>query len=208
MKSTSKVLLAGITASALVVTGASTASATSAKSAPASAISSTVAQASFDDRDVVEFLAFGQGDINTAHPKLMSALGYEGMLAEEPPADLIDDILNGVIDANPAFSIEVTQRLQSGDPVAVEAALTVYNETMLEYVETSDIWEAEASEDGSGTAYCLVWPLAAAVAVVVAVVSTRTVAYVDPGGPRAAIGSDDRLTRQEAAAEIAATITN
>ena len=208
MKKTGKLLLASITTGALVLAGTSVASAAVAGQDPTQLVSTSVAVSDYNDREAIEFLAFGSGSIDTDNPGLISALGYDGLAAEAPPAELIDEILAGVTEVNPDFHDEVTVPLQSGDPVAVEAALTTYNDSMIKYVKSSDDWAVGTGEDGTATAYCLVWPLALAVALVVAVVSTRIVAYVGPSTPSATLASDDRLTRQEAAAAIATEITS
>jgi SdpC family antimicrobial peptide len=191
MKNAGKLLLASITAGALVLAGTSAASASAVRQDPTHLVSANVTANDYSDRDVIEFLAFGSDEL----------------AAEAPPAELVDDILAGVTEVNPEFHNQVTEPLQSGDPVAVEAALTTYNDSMIEYVRSSDEWAVGSDEDGTATAYCLVWPLALAVALVVAVVSTRIVAYVGPSTPSATLASDDRLTRQEASAAIASVIT-
>lgn len=206
MKNAGKLLLTGITAGALVLAGTTAASADSANHDAPRSVAADVAAGGYTDREVVEFLAFGAGSIDAEHPGLITELGYDGIAPEAPPAELIDEIVAGVTQVNPKFHAQVTQPLQSGDPVAVEAALTVYNDSMIEYVKSSDDWTLGSGDDGSATAYCLVWPLALAVALVVAVVSTRVVAYVGPSTPSATLASDDRLTRQEASAAIASTI--
>jgi SdpC family antimicrobial peptide len=134
-----------------------------------------------------------------------SGLGYEE-LSEEPQDEAVDTFLAGVMSVNPEFNTDVTARLQSGDPIAVEAALTSYNDSALEYVQTSDEWAGTLKDDGTGTANCLVIPLAVAVALVVAVVSTRIVTYVGPGARGGRAADDNRLTRQDASAAIAMTI--
>ena len=206
MKNLGKPLLVAITAGALVLSGTTAASADNAsRDASVSAVADVTTR-DYTDREVVEFLAFGAGTIDAEHPVLIAELGYDGVAAEAPPAELVDEIVAGVTQVNPEFHAQVTEPLQSGDPVAVEAALTVYNDSMIEYVKGSDDWTVGSGDDGSATAYCLVWPLALAVALVVAVVSTRIVAYVGPSTPSATLASDDRLTRQEASAAIASTI--
>lgn len=205
MNKLSKILLAGITAGALVLAGTTAASATATRHDVSATATAGSARSNFSDRDVIEFLAFGSGKIDAAHPGLIAALGYD-FPTKQPPSSLVDDIVAGVHKVNPAFHAQVTEPLLSGDPVAVEAALTTYNDSMLEYVKTSDKWATAPAKDGSATAYCLVWPLALAIALVVAVVSTRVVAYVGPSTPSATMASDNRLTRQEAAAAIAETI--
>ncbi|SMQ75549.1 antimicrobial peptide, SdpC family [Plantibacter sp. VKM Ac-1784] len=207
MKNAGKLLVASITAGALVLAGTSAASASAVRQDPTHLVSADVTANDYSDREVIEFLAFGSGSIDADHPGLIVALGYDELAAEAPPAELVDDIVAGVTEVNPEFHDQVTERLQSGDPVAVEAALTTYNDSMVEYVKSSDDWAVGSDEDGTATAYCLVFPLALAVALVVAVVSTRIVAYVGPSTPSATLASDDRLTRQEAAAAIASVIT-
>jgi len=206
MKNAGKPLLVAITAGALVLAGTTAASANSASRDAPLTVAADVTAGDYTDREVVEFLAFGSGTIDAEHPGLIAELGYDGLAAEAPPTELVDEIVAGVTQVNPEFHAQVTEPLQSGDPVAVEAALTVYNNSMIEYVKSSDDWKVGSDDDGSATAYCLVWPLALAVALVVAVVSTRIVAYVGPSTPSATLASDDRLTRQEASAAIASTI--
>lgn len=93
---------------------------------PASNTQTAPRATTFDDRDVVDLLAFGRGPIAEQRPELVRQLGHAA--ASEAPAALTDTLLADLRKVNPSFTVRVTQNAQAQDPYRADAALQNFSD--------------------------------------------------------------------------------
>ncbi|RLP82313.1 hypothetical protein D9V34_11020 [Mycetocola lacteus] len=93
---------------------------------PASTAQTAPRATTFDDRDVVDLLAFGRGPIAEQHPELVRQLGHAA--ASEAPAELTDTLLADLREVDPDFTARVTRSAQAKDPYRAEAALQAFSD--------------------------------------------------------------------------------
>ncbi|WP_030143825.1 hypothetical protein [Mycetocola saprophilus] len=123
--STKKTLAAlALTATLAIVPAALPAQAATATTQ--SANQTTTRAAAFDDRAVVDLLAFGRGPIAEQRPELVRQLGHAG--ASSAPADLTDTLLADLREVDPDFTARVTTGAQAKDPYRAETALQAFSD--------------------------------------------------------------------------------
>ncbi|MGX1695280.1 hypothetical protein ACWIBQ_07875 [Microbacterium keratanolyticum] len=129
-------------ATSMVAAPPATAAPSSAPDAP------PVESAPYSDADVIEFLAVGTGPIPVDHPDLAAFIPEVD--TRDLSAEEVSAIVEEVIDANPNFNEEVTERIQSGDPYETLSALEAYNDTIYELAPSN------GAADGGYTGQCVV----------------------------------------------------
>ncbi|MER8182732.1 sporulation delaying protein family toxin [Kitasatospora sp. NPDC094015] len=128
--------VAGATLAATLMAGvAGTASAADAGTAGA-APARSVAQASYSDRDVVDFLVFGQGQAATAHPELARQIRDRRGDTSVTDAQL-SSLVQGMQQADPEYHARVTEAVQSKDPFVVQQGMVSLNEDLKGYIATN-----------------------------------------------------------------------
>jgi SdpC family antimicrobial peptide len=83
--------------------------------------SSSETATNYSDLNVVEFLVFGQGPITIDRPELLTELNISSVPQATPA--VINEVLVGLQDVDPAFHMNVTIPAQAGDPYEAERAL-------------------------------------------------------------------------------------
>jgi len=161
-------VLTTITLSAVLVSGAGVAVAAPATPAASLAASVKAAEtARFTDRDVITFFSFGLGPISESVPELAA---FIPAVQEEIPAEVIDEVVDYYLAAEPDFNTAITLPLQSGDPRQAQAAIAGFQDAT-EQVATDAGISTDVADAGDASAQCIVW-LAAALAVAGAIAGT------------------------------------
>ncbi|UAJ79155.1 hypothetical protein IT072_18420 [Leifsonia sp. ZF2019] len=82
----------------------------------------------YSDRDVVDFLVFGRGEIAENKPELLEALNMTPV--PDAPSSVTDQLLAEFMEEDPTFHEDVTVKAQAGDPYKAEESLKAFSDVV------------------------------------------------------------------------------